>query len=59
MTENTKQKHKYIERGAEIGDTLGWLGIWLPLPLFILVSIIFAGIGAGIGFLIHLTKKRA
>jgi len=59
MTENTKQKHKYIERGAKAGDALAWLGVWLPLPLFILVSIIFAGIGAGIGFLMHLAKKRA
>ena len=59
MSETTKQKHKYIERGAKVGDTLGWLGVWLPLPLFILVSIIFAGIGVGIGFLTHLAKKRA
>jgi len=58
MPENTQQKHKYIKRGAEVGDTLGWLGLWLPLPLFILVSLIFAGIGAGIGFIAYLTKKK-
>ena len=55
--ENTKQRNKYIERGAKIGDTLGWLGIWLPLPLFILVSLILAGVGALIGFGAYLVKK--
>jgi hypothetical protein len=58
MEESTKQKHKYMERGAKAGDALGWLGIWLPLPLFVIVSIIFAGIGAVIGFIAYLTKSR-
>jgi len=47
-----------MERGAKAGDALGWLGVGLPLPLFIIVSIIFAGIGAIIGFIAYLTKSR-
>ena len=55
--EKTPQKQEYIKKGAKIGDTFGWLGIFLPLPLFILVSVIFAGIGAGIGYFVHLSKS--
>jgi hypothetical protein len=58
MKENKEQKHKYIERGAKAGDALGWLGIWLPLPLFILVTVILAGAGAVIGFFAYLVKGR-
>jgi len=57
MLEKTPQKQEYIKKGAKIGDTFGWLGIFLPLPLFILVSVIFAGIGAGIGYFVHLSKS--
>jgi len=58
MMENTKQKRKYIKRGAVVGDNLGWLGIWLPLPLFIVVSMLFAGAGAAVGFIAYLAKSR-
>ena len=56
--EEVSKKHKYIKRGAVIGDNLGWLGVWLPLPLFILVSAILALVGAGVGFVAYLTNKR-
>ncbi|MCL1862104.1 MAG: hypothetical protein FWF78_00885 [Defluviitaleaceae bacterium] len=60
--EEANKKQKYITRGAVIGDNLGWLGIALPLPLFILLSIILALIGGGIGLVVYfcntLVKKR-
>jgi len=52
------KKEKYIKRGAVAGDNLGWLGIVLPLPLFILFSAILALIGAGVGFIAYLASKR-
>jgi len=57
MIAKDNKKRKYIRRGAVIGDNLGWLGIWLPLHLFILLSIILALIGGAIGFIAYLTNK--
>jgi len=53
-----EKKQKYIKRGAVVGDNLGWLGMVLPLPLFILFSAILALIGGGIGFVAYLVSKR-
>jgi len=62
MVEEVNKKHKYIKRGAVIGDNIGWLGIALPLPLFIALSLILALIGGGIGLVVYffntLIKKR-
>jgi len=58
MMETADRKHNYIKRGAVIGDNLGWLGVILPLPLFILLSAMLALIGSGIGFITYLTSKR-
>jgi hypothetical protein len=52
------KKEKYIHNGAKVGDSLGWLGLWLPLPLFILLSVILALIGGGIGLIAYLTSER-
>ena len=60
--EEVNKKQKYVKRGAVIGDNLGWLGIALPLPLFIALSLILALIGSGIGLVVYfckaLIKKR-
>ena len=60
--EEVNKKQKYIKRGAVIGDNLGWLGIALPLPLFIVLSLKLALIGGGIGLVVYfcntLIKKR-
>ena len=58
IMETDDKKLKYIKRGAVVGDSLGWLGLALPLPLFILFSAILALIGGGIGFIAYLTRKR-
>ena len=57
MLEAVNKKRKYIQKGAEIGDNLGWVGAVLPLPLFIILSIMLALIGGGVGFIIYLTNK--
>jgi len=57
--EEVNKKHKYIKRGAVIGDNLGWLGIALPLPLFIVLSLILALIGSGIGWVVYYVKRDA
>jgi len=56
IVEEVIKKQKYIKRGAVIGDNLGWLGIALPFPLFIVLSLIFALIGGGIGLVVYFCK---
>jgi len=58
MKKTDGEKQKYIKRGAVAGDNLGWLGVVLGLPLFILFSAILALIGGGIGVIAYLTSKR-
>jgi len=58
MLGTVNKKRKYIQKGSEIGDNIGWLGVVLPLPLFIVVSFILALLGGGVGFIVYLFKKR-